>query len=204
MANKKERLRQQLRTPSVRPRRESAGIVPVHSELQVPESAKECPDCAELVRVRAKLCRHCGYEFVHKRGLGPRRKPARTVIHVHQTAEPAQPQKSPGIAAVLSFFYYGLGQIYCGRVIRGLLFILTSVFVVWGVLAAVFIFADEVVKKNGIDYTVFRSGHWVMEIPSDLVGVLWLAIILGAWLFNIYDAHRLAEKYNIKRARKRR
>lgn len=32
--------------------------------------------------------------------------------------------KSPGIAAVLSFFYTGLGQIYNGQIAKGILFII--------------------------------------------------------------------------------
>ena len=37
--------------------------------------------------------------------------------------QPAQPLKNPGIAAVLSFFFTGLGQIYNGRIGKGIGFI---------------------------------------------------------------------------------
>jgi TM2 domain-containing membrane protein YozV len=33
-----------------------------------------------------------------------------------------QPAKNPGVAAVLSFFFTGLGQIYNGRLLKGLVF----------------------------------------------------------------------------------
>jgi TM2 domain-containing membrane protein YozV len=33
-----------------------------------------------------------------------------------------QPAKNPGVAAVLSFFFTGLGQIYNGRLLKGLAF----------------------------------------------------------------------------------
>lgn len=38
---------------------------------------------------------------------------------------PPQPQfyKNPGLAAVLSFFYMGLGQIYNGQIAKGIIFI---------------------------------------------------------------------------------
>ncbi|MDY9924834.1 TM2 domain-containing protein [Methanosarcina sp.] len=40
-----------------------------------------------------------------------------------------QPRKSPGIAAVLSFFIPGLGQIYNGQIMKGIIFIiLASIF----------------------------------------------------------------------------
>jgi TM2 domain-containing membrane protein YozV len=35
----------------------------------------------------------------------------------------ASPPKSPGVAAVLSFFVTGLGQIYNGQIAKGLVFI---------------------------------------------------------------------------------
>jgi len=36
---------------------------------------------------------------------------------------PPQFYKNPGLAAVLSFFYMGLGQIYNGQIAKGILFI---------------------------------------------------------------------------------
>lgn len=36
--------------------------------------------------------------------------------------------KSPGLAAVLSFFYTGLGQIYNGQIVKGLLLMLLQAF----------------------------------------------------------------------------
>jgi len=34
-----------------------------------------------------------------------------------------QPQKNPGVATVLSFFFMGLGQIYNGQIGKGIIFI---------------------------------------------------------------------------------
>ena len=36
---------------------------------------------------------------------------------------PSQMLKNPGLAAVLSFFFMGLGQIYNGQIAKGILFI---------------------------------------------------------------------------------
>jgi len=38
--------------------------------------------------------------------------------------------KSPGLAAVLSFFFCGLGQIYNGQILKGLIF-LVAYFISW-------------------------------------------------------------------------
>lgn len=35
-----------------------------------------------------------------------------------------QPQKNPGVATVLSFFFMGLGQIYNGQIGKGIMFII--------------------------------------------------------------------------------
>jgi TM2 domain-containing membrane protein YozV len=37
-----------------------------------------------------------------------------------------QPSKNPGVAVVLSFFIPGLGQIYNGQIMKGILFIILA------------------------------------------------------------------------------
>ncbi len=41
--------------------------------------------------------------------------------------------KSPGLAAVLSFFFCGLGQIYNGQILKGLVF-LVAYFISWAMM----------------------------------------------------------------------
>ncbi|MFN3944615.1 MAG: OB-fold protein [Allosphingosinicella sp.] len=45
------------------------------------EDEKKCPRCAETVKAEAKVCRHCGYDFVTGQGPGT-------------TAHPIPPEKS--------------------------------------------------------------------------------------------------------------
>ncbi len=40
-----------------------AGTLTVTYELREKEDEKQCPQCAETVKVAAKKCRFCGYEF---------------------------------------------------------------------------------------------------------------------------------------------
>lgn len=70
--------------------------------------------------------------------------------------------KNPGIAVVLSFFWTGLGQIYNGQIMKGLIMM-------------------------GVQYLIFVPLMWLV------VGLV-LAPIL--WLWSMYDAYRVAERYN--------
>lgn len=77
-----------------------------------PASAtRPCPFCAEPIQAAAKKCRFCG-EFldVERRAAPP--------AHQVRQAEPAQ---HPGMAAVLSFVIPGLGQVYNGQIVSGIL-----------------------------------------------------------------------------------
>lgn len=38
-----------------------------------------------------------------------------------------QPSKNPGLAAVLSFFFAGLGQIYNGQITKGIAFVVIQI-----------------------------------------------------------------------------
>ena len=61
---------------------------------------KKCPFCAEDIQDAAIVCKHCGRDLLPG-------------VHSSQ-------MKNPGTAAVLSFFFAGLGQIYNGQIGKGL------------------------------------------------------------------------------------
>lgn len=66
-----------------------------------------CRFCQGDVSPDAIKCRHCG-EFLSERAARQRQR------------EQAAPKWSPGVAAVLSLFLPGAGQIYKGRLFSGL------------------------------------------------------------------------------------
>jgi TM2 domain-containing membrane protein YozV len=53
--------------------------------------------------------------------------PAHHGQNATERPEPSQPLKNPGVAAVLSFFFPGLGQIYNGQIGMGILLFLFTV-----------------------------------------------------------------------------
>jgi signal peptidase I len=86
---------------------------------------------------------------------------------------PNAPARSPLIAVLLSLTATGLGQIYCGRIVRGLVMFLGSLLFVPAIVAAALL-----PPATGI-----------------LVGLmLALLMVLGVYVFAVLDAFRLARR----------
>lgn len=75
---------------------------------------KYCSNCGVQINEKAEICPDCGV-----------RQP--NSVHYQETV---YQQKNPGIAAVLSAVFVGLGQIYNGEIFKGLIFIF-AYFVSW-------------------------------------------------------------------------
>ncbi|MEQ8847575.1 hypothetical protein [Botrimarina sp.] len=80
-----------------------------------PLDTKPCPYCAETIKTAAKKCRFCGELLDH--GLRLDRLEARGGRGV----------SGSGLAMVLSFVVPGLGQVYNGKVLVGILWLLLVV-----------------------------------------------------------------------------
>jgi len=61
-------------------------IVLILPKLEDEGPAKQCPDCAELIKLEARKCRYCGYEFgpqeVGKEVVIPRKQPKYSPIGI--------------------------------------------------------------------------------------------------------------------------
>lgn len=77
---------------------------------------KKCPFCAELIQWDAIKCKHCG-ELLNANMRNTSNRPAQ-VITIRER------KWSPGVAAVLSFFFPGVGQIYKGHILRGIIWLI--------------------------------------------------------------------------------
>jgi signal peptidase I len=85
---------------------------------------------------------------------------------------PKAPARSPLIAVILSLSAAGLGQIYCGRIVRGLVIFLGTLLFAPAIVAAALLPPSTVV----------------------LVGlILALLTVLGVYVFAVVDAFRLAQ-----------
>jgi hypothetical protein len=95
---------------------------PAVEESQQPEkdatrprpTTKRCPYCREAIRLNTRKCKHCG-EILDEDLRDERRlRPAQHWNH----GAVARQHWNPGVAAVLSFFWPGLGQMYKGQILN--------------------------------------------------------------------------------------
>jgi TM2 domain-containing membrane protein YozV len=88
-------------------------------------------------------------------------------------------EKSTGVAAVLSIVWAGLGQVYVGKIGRGLALMIAYFF-------AVFIGLFSFITGGLLGGVAGAVGGIV------LVGVLYFSL----WIWNVFDAYNLANEYN--------
>lgn len=112
------------------------------------------------------------------------------------------PPKSPGLAAVLSFFFTGLGQIYCGRIGRGLIMMFLIPFVYC--IAAFGVFALFI--AGAVESHQAGNEAAAQAAAGGAVGIYVLFGLIGFayWIYNIYDAYEIASDSNRRSGRGRR
>ncbi|KPK42593.1 MAG: hypothetical protein AMJ78_01915 [Omnitrophica WOR_2 bacterium SM23_29] len=93
--------------------------------------------------------------------------------------------ENPGIAAVLSFVFNGLGQVYNGQIAKGLVIMLFSA------IAMTITLIGAVVLAHFILSNFIYFGELIIGAVLFFLGVITIAI-LG--IYNIYDAYNVAKK----------
>jgi predicted RNA-binding Zn-ribbon protein involved in translation (DUF1610 family) len=110
--------------------------VPVAQAAVAVESDFPCPFCGESIKRSAKKCKHCG-EFLDPvlrassvKAAPSAQMPVATTVNVSNVVQVGGVVKrwSPLAAAFLSFLIPGLGQLYKGQIING---------IVWFVVVAI-------------------------------------------------------------------
>jgi TM2 domain-containing membrane protein YozV len=119
----------------------------------------------EKAQAKLRLLSAAGQEL-YATGAAPSPAGGQLIGGAGAIAGHARPRKHPALAAVLSFVVCGLGQIYNGELLRGLV-----LFILFVVLFVVF---------------------WALE-ANFTIGLL-VPIVL--WIFGIVDAYRAAHQLN--------
>ena len=81
-----------------------------------------CPSCGKEVQTGASFCPSCGKSLLVQ-GAPVGGVP---IAQPQPLTQPIQ-KKNEGLAAVLSFLFTGLGQIYNGQIAKGILFVVVGV-----------------------------------------------------------------------------
>ena len=143
-----------------------------------------CPNCGKTVPDDSmQFCPACGFSFNQQ----PNQSYAQSPYGPQPYGYQAPPHKSPGIAVLLSFFIPGLGQLYVSKLKRGISLIVTVI-----VLSVVSSVVTSVVAKS-LDFNDPNSVNNLVTNPAFIAITL---VSLGLWLFGMYDAYRMAKKYN--------
>jgi len=93
--------------------------------------------------------------------------------------------KNPGLAAVLSFVFNGLGQLYNGQIIKGLAIIFISTLNILIFMAGSILIGSWILNK------VVFAGQLVWGLVLFCIGLVFICI-LG--IYSIFDAYRIAAK----------
>ena len=143
-----------------------------------------CPNCGKETAPEAAYCSSCGR---------PLRAP-QTPLYT----QPYYSRKEEIIAALLSFLIPGVGQMYVGRITRGIVIFVTpivvGIFVVFPILLGGFFASIPITIPTPPQQTPIAQSSlfFVFPIVILVIGLLWLAFLI----WNVFDAYNLARIYN--------
>ncbi len=111
----------------------------------LPDEAKFCAECGSEVKQEeaentneTQFCRNCGFEMPKgTRFCSECGTPTSGNLPVRSTGAVMNNEKSPILAAILSFFIIGLGQLYIGLTKKGIILFVAAI--VSGVLMMILI-----------------------------------------------------------------
>jgi TM2 domain-containing membrane protein YozV len=145
-----------------------------------------CSKCGNQMREGSQFCDRCGTSL-HPGGPGPYQQSGYSGNQYSATFTMPRDEKEPIIAVILSIFLPGVGQMYVGKVLRGVLILLFLL--IFSVLS--FLPALTITDEAG-----FYGFLWWSIIAS--------IIIIVVYVWQIVDAYKLAEDHNRHNAPPRR
>jgi hypothetical protein len=96
-----------------------------------------------------------------------------------------QDSRNPGLAAVFSFIFSGLGQLYNGQIFKGLAIIFLSTISMLGLIIGGIFLGRWLLGK------IIFGNELVLGLAFFLIGLVFICI-LG--IYSIFDAYRVAAK----------
>ncbi|WP_400203555.1 zinc-ribbon domain-containing protein [Candidatus Methanomassiliicoccus intestinalis] len=131
-----------------------------------------CVKCGSEIPDGSEFCSKCGNPV----------SPSASQNNAYANPQPyayqyQRPLKSAGLAAVLSFLFTGLGQVYVGKIARGIGFIVCGVVIALVMVSMITIFISS------------YNAVWIIAIITSIV-------CIAIWIFNVIDAYKLANEYN--------
>lgn len=96
-----------------------------------------------------------------------------------------QEKTNPGLAAILSFIFNGLGQFYNGQIVKGLLIIFLSV------ISMLILIVGAILIGSWLMAKVFVPAQIILGTFLFIVGLILICIV---GIYSIFDAYRNAIK----------
>ena len=142
-----------------------------------------CKNCGSKLDPGARFCSNCGSPVLSQAPYvseSPQTAPKRSMttsprqqtishppVRSDRHAIISRKQKSPGVAAFLSFLWTGLGQIYVGELGRGIMFMVIAFFLLW----TVFIGIGLILIPVWWIYGIFDANKLANQHNEDLMNL---------------------------------
>ena len=148
-----------------------------------------CRKCGKEIETEARFCKFCG----GNQGAAP----IQPTVPPTPSSTIGLETKNSGFAAVLAlllgfFGLWGVGHIYVGKLTKGIVLLALGVFFEWviGISIGVGFFGSIFVEISDLYYFRYTPVALILGI------IMWFAITIGGWVWQVYDAYHLAKSYN--------
>lgn len=145
-----------------------------------------CPNCGANIPDNSSFCTNCGTNV----RAGPAAPPAYPPYPAYQPYAPVLPLKSEALALVLAILIPGAGQIYAGKIARGLAVIISY----FGAGVAIWLLwwsqAFNLVNTNDPS-DIFGASSWLITL-TIIIAIIMVVI----WIVQLIDAYTQTKKYN--------